>query len=188
VNPQSRYLIKGGSFRAYVKRLTEDNKLEEVLQRVSPEAQALARTPPMPSSWVDAHRLAEMVEVVYALQGREGVLRLGRDVVQRELEPFFLPMLRGIMRVVGISPASLFSRYQNILRPIVQGQDFRYEVTSPRSGTMDIRYDTTATLHWPVFAQNIAGFESIFRVCGIRGTIGELEILGPQHVRFPLSW
>jgi hypothetical protein len=92
------------------------------------------------------------------------------------------------MRVVGVSPASLLSRYQSILKTIVQGQQFRYEPTSPRSGIMEIRYDTDVTLHWGVFAQNVAGFEGIFRVCGVEGKVGEFEILGPQQARFPLSW
>jgi hypothetical protein len=188
VVPSTKYLIKGGTFRAYVKQLEEGKTLEVVLRRVSPEAATLARNPPLKSSWVDAHKLTELVEAVYALQGREGVLQLGRDVVQKQMLPFFLPMLRGIMRVVGVSPAALLSRYQSILKPIVQGQEFRYEPTSPRSGIMEIRYDTDVTLHWGVFAQNIAGFECIFRVCGVEGTVDEFEILGPQQARFPLSW
>jgi hypothetical protein len=184
----TQYLIKGGTFRAYVKQLADTNRLETVLGRVSPETAALARNLPMPSSWIDAHRLNEIVLVIYTVEGPEAALRLGRDVVDKQMLPFFLPMLRGIMKVIGVSPASLFSRYQGIVQTIVKGIGFTYTVTSPRSGIMDLRYAITTTVHRGVFSQNIAGFESIFKVCGVKGTIGEVEILGPQHARFPLSW
>ena len=184
----SRYLVKGSSFRAYVKTLEEWKKLEAALLKVSPEAAATARNPPMPSSWVDAHLLAELIEAVFQLSGREGALRLGREMVQKQMLPFFTPMLRGIMRVVGVSPQSLFSRYQSIVSTIVQGTDYNYTALSPRSGYMDIRYDTDKTMLWSAFAQNVAGFEAIFNICGVNGTVGDVEIRGAQVGRFQLSW
>jgi hypothetical protein len=188
VTQPSRYLVKGSSFRAYVKTLEEWKKLDAVLPRVSPEAATAARNPPMPSSWVDAHLLAELIEAVFAVGGKDGVLRLGRETVQKQMLPFFTPMLRGIMRVVGVTPQSLFTRYQSILTPIVQGTDYNYTVLSPRSGYMDIRYDTDKTMLWSAFAQNVAGFEAIFNICGVNGTVGEVEIRGAQVGRFQLSW
>jgi hypothetical protein len=185
---ESRYLVKGSSFRAYVKQVEELKKLDEVMARLSPAAAALAKSPPMPSSWIDAHLLAEIIEAVCVLTGREGVLRLGRDVVQRQMLPFFTPMLRGIMRVVGVSPQSLFTRYQSILTPIVQGTQYAYTIVTPRSGIMDVRYDTDRTMAWSAFAQNIAGFEGIFNICGVKGVVGEPEIKSGQWGRFPLSW
>jgi uncharacterized protein (TIGR02265 family) len=184
----SRYLIKGSSFRAYVKQLEECKKLEAVLAKASPAAIQLARNLPMPSSWVDAHLLAEIIELVNGIGGREAVLRLGRDAVQKQMLPFFTPMLRGIMRVVGVTPQSLFSRYQSILKPIVQGTEYRYTVLGPRSGSMDVAYDTDKVMPWSAFAQNFAGFEAIFDVCGVEGRVGEPEIRSGQTARFALSW
>lgn len=185
---ESRYLVKGSSFRAYVKQVEELKQLDEVLARVSPGAVALAKNLPMPSSWIDAHLLAEIIEAVCVLTGREGALKLGRDTVQRQMLPFFTPMLRGIMRVVGVSPQSLFTRYQSILTPIVQGTHYAYTVVTPRAGIMDVRYDTDRAIAWSAFAQNIAGFEAIFNICGVKGVASEPEIKTNQWGRFPLSW
>jgi hypothetical protein len=184
----SKYLIKGSCVRAYVKELEETKKLDAVLTRVSPDAAALARTPPMPSSWVDAHRLGELVEALCAIDGRDAALQLGRAAVDKQMLPLLLPMMKGIMRIIGVSPASLFSRYQTVLQTTVRGTEYRYEPTSPRSGHMDVRYETHEALPWSVFAQNVAGFESIFRLCGVKGTVGAFTLLSPQAARFPLSW
>jgi hypothetical protein len=184
----TKYLVKGSAVRAYVKQLDELKKLEAVLARVSPEAAALARNLPMPSSWVDAHRLGELVEAYATLDGRDAAVDLGRAVVDKQLSPLLLPMLQGILRIIGVSPATVFTRYESIVQTTLSGTEFRYHPTSPRSGYMDVRYDTDRALSWAMVAQNIAGFESIFKACGAGGSVGQFEMLGPHAARFPLSW
>jgi hypothetical protein len=184
----SRYLVKGSAVRAYVKELEELKKLDAVLARVSPEAAALVHDLPMPSSWVDAHRLGELVEALCVLDGRHAALELGRAAIDKQLSPLLMPMLTGILRVIGVSPATVFMRYESIVQTTVRGTEYRYQATSPRSGYMDVRYDTERTLPWAVLAQNVAGFESIFKACGANGTVGDFEIVGPHAARFPLSW
>ena len=184
----SKYLVKGSSVRAYLTELQETKKLEALTARVSPEAAALVRDPPMPSSWVDAHRMGELVEAYSGLAGHEAALELGRAVVGKHMLPFFLPMLTGIMRVIGVSPASLFARFGTIVQTSVRGVDYRYQALSDTSGRMETGYDTNRSLTWAVFAQNVAGLEAIFRVCGAKGSVGAIEIVNPQTARYPLSW
>jgi hypothetical protein len=99
-----------------------------------------------------------------------------------------MPMLGGILRVIGVSPGTVFARYESIVQTTIRGTEYHYQATSPSSGFMDVRYDTERKLPWAVFAQNVVGFESIFKACGAKGTVGDFAIVGPQSARFPLSW
>src|SRR5437773_6152040 len=99
--PSEAYRVKGATFRAYVKVLKEEGKLAAVVARLSPDAAAAVRDLPLAGSWVDALWLVEIVEAIEALQGRNAALELGRQALTREMLPFFFPMIKAVMRIMG---------------------------------------------------------------------------------------
>jgi uncharacterized protein (TIGR02265 family) len=182
------YLVKGATFRAYVKYLKTEGKLDAVLEKISPAAASALREPPLQGSWIDAHLLVEVVEAIDALEGSEGVLKMGREVIRREMLPFFFPMIQTVMRVMGTSPATLLARFPQLVQTSVQGVEFHYRVTSPTSGTMEAYYATDRPLKRCAFLQSVPPIEQILRVCGVQGTVSEPDVRSPKLVHYHIRW
>jgi hypothetical protein len=182
------YRVKGTTLRAYLKYLKEQSQLDGIRTRVSPESAKVMADPPLPGSWVDARVLQEMVEAVYQTRGgEEAVLVMGRAVT-REMLPGFVGVLQGVLKIFGASPAFIFPRLNDLLRPIVQGQDYRYTAGAERNGTMDVSYATKQPAPYSAFVSSMLAVELVFHLCGVKGRCGRPEVTGPQSARFSVSW
>src|SRR5262249_52061067 len=102
--------------------------------------------------------------------------------------PFFAPVLKSILRVLGTSPSFLFARYNAVLRNHIEGLDFDYTPTSERSGTMIARYHTTKTVPLCNFIASVPALETILVVCGTPGQVSKPEVTGPQSAKYKISW
>src|SRR5262249_38761482 len=122
----SSYRVKGSTFRAHVKHLDKVKKLGPVLDRLSPQAAQAVTTLPLPTSWLDASLLDEIIEKVAEVYGIDRVLEMERELLKGEVLPFVFPMLSGVMRVLGTSPATLFGKFHELTRTMVQGIEFTY--------------------------------------------------------------
>ena|SRR5438105_254370 len=182
------YRIKGKAFRAHLNYLRDGGRFHQVRALVSPEIAAIMDHPPLPSAWVEGKIQEAIRDGVYELEGAVGVLRMARAAIDREMLPFFFPVLRGIMRMVGTSPATLFARLEDIIRSSCQGIDFRYTALSERSGVMNVAYHHDRHINEIGLLTVVPSLETVFRVCAVAGTVGEPEILGPREARFQLHW
>jgi hypothetical protein len=148
----------------------------------------VVRNPPLPGTWIDAWPLFEMVEVIYALEGREGVLQMQRELLRLDVVPLLLPMLSGILRLFGTSPATLYKRFGDVIKTTMEGIRFQYTATSERSGTMEIEYDTDRTIPECAFLTVVAAMETVQRLCGVPGSVSDPEIRGPRRATYQLAW
>jgi hypothetical protein len=184
---QATYRIKGTTYRAHAKYLKDHRIVEAVMSRLSPEAAAALADPPLPGSWMDARLLEEIVEAVHAIEGDEGVLRLARQAI-KDMLPAMVPIMQGVLRIFGASPSFLLPRMNDLIRPTVQGLEFKYTPVGERACTMDIHYATTRVLPRCSFVTTRAAFEQILSLCSTKGTITGPEVRGPQTARYQISW
>jgi hypothetical protein len=182
------YRVKGGIFRSHVLYLKKHHKLEAVLARLSPKTAALVTTLPLASSWVEGPALDEIVEAVDALEGTAAVLEMEEAMLRLDVVPLVLPMLQGILRICGTSPATLLKRFGDITRTSVQGLDFRYEPTSERSGQMEVRYSTHKAMARCSFMTTVPALMAAVRICGIQGTVSDPVIHGPRSAVYRICW
>src|SRR5690349_2839393 len=76
-----KYRVKGTTFRAYVEYLEKSGMLDHVLPQLSPEAARLVANRPLPGGWVGGRLLDEFCAAVYALDGKEGIVKMQRAIL-----------------------------------------------------------------------------------------------------------
>jgi hypothetical protein len=181
-------LVKGATVRAHLKWLAKDGKLEAVLQRVPPETAALIRNPPLASTWIDSQVMEPMMCALEELGGKAAILRMSRDELREDLMTPLRPMIAGVLRLFGTSPATIYGRLNDMVKTTVRGMEFKFQSLSERSGSMEVRYDVEREIPTCMFVSCMAALEMVPELCGHRGRVGEPERLGPAVARFDVSW
>ncbi len=133
------YEVKGAALRAYIKELERKGWLDAVSAKISPEARAAFAAPPPASSWMDAAPIEELMGVVEALHGEQSVRALSHGA-QKDLVPVLRPVIEGVLRIFGASPATMYARMELLTRTSLRGVEFGWEAASPESGTMEVRF------------------------------------------------
>jgi hypothetical protein len=182
------YRVKGWIFRAHIAYLKRHGKLDAVVARLSQAAAGAVVSLPLAGSWIEGPLLDEIVEGVDALEGSPGVLAMEEAMLRIEMVQVLLPMVQGVMRIFGASPASLFKRFGDLVRTSSHGIEFQYVETSERSGTMEVRYHTDKTMTRPSFMTTVPALHAILRFCGTSGTVSDPEIRAPQFAQYHISW
>ena len=181
------YLVKGTVFRANAQVLAESGWLAATQAGLPADVAALLDQLPLAGTWLPGRMCEQVAEVVSTLHGLEAVRHLAREVV-RVLFPFYMPMLQGIMRVLGASPARLFARYEDLARLHIKGMRFEYQATSPRSGVVDAHFLVHRQRIESAFVTVGCSLEAVYQVCGISGQVADPEIVSPDHGRYLVSW
>ena len=185
----SKYRVKGAVVRSYLKFLEREKLLGRVLEQLSPEHAAVLKQPPLVGTWVDAWALIETSRAVLALSGPEGLRRMARETIDTHSRyDFIMPFLLGVMRLFGMSPASLFARFNELARTSVEGMEFRYTAKSDRAGVMMVRYDLDRPIPSFCWMTTAAVLENTFIICKTKGTVGEARTLGANSAEFDLAW
>ena len=180
--------MKGAVVRSYLKHLDKEKLLGRVVEQLSEEHAALLRTPPLVGTWVDAWALIETSRVVLAIGGPEAMKRMARETADTHSRyDFIRPFLLGVMRLFGVSPATLFSRLDDLAKTSVEGMAFRYTAKTATSGTIEVRYLIDKPIPAFCWMATTAVLENIFAICKIKGTVGEPRISQNSAV-YDLSW
>lgn len=184
-----KYRVKGAMIRSYVKYLEREKLLGRVIEQLSPEYAALLKDPPLVGTWVDAWALVETGRAALALVGPEGFKRMALETVDAHSRyDFIRPFLLGVMRLFGMSPATLFSRLDDLSRTSVEGMEFRYTAKTPQSGVVQVRYLVDKPIPAFCWISTAAVFENIFVICKIPGKVGECRVGRQNTGEYDVSW
>jgi hypothetical protein len=185
---KNQYLVKGSVVRAHIAYLAKNNKLTSVLSRVGPATVACIHHPPLAGSWVAAGLLVDVVAALHQIAGDRAVLDMSNEFIQEQAVQSLIPMVQGVLRIFGTSPASLFNRFSELTRTSVRGVDYKYTVISERSGMMSTETHTDLTLPAAAFLPRIPAFELALKLCGKKGTVGLPERIGSTQARYLIQW
>jgi len=169
------YEVKGSAFRGYVTQIEKLGALAEVRARVPPETLAALETPPLPSVWIDAIIVEDLIGALEAARGLDAVRAVTKNGQQGTMLPVVRPILTGLLRLFGATPATLLARFPDFTRTVQRGIQFRWESESPRAGRLVVTFGRP---HVPRHA--FIGMESacwlILDLCGLKGTVAPTEI------------
>jgi hypothetical protein len=187
VAPKAGYSIKGSLVRGYLEQVRRLAILPEVIERVSASSRQLIADPPMPSTWLDASVIEEMVNAVEELRGLEGVRALTAEGLKTGLLALMQPVIAGMLRLFGATPETLLSRFGEFAAGNVKGLSFRWERESDRAGKLHIQFPRQ------VPRNAFIGFESgcriILDLCSKQGRVEDAVLAatgGSGFVR--VSW
>jgi hypothetical protein len=179
--------LKGSTLRSYVSVLTRDGHRDAVLAQVPPDTAAQITDPPLATAWVDFVHVVRITQAVEALYGTVGVREFARKAIDDAKKPH-LRVLEAVMRLFGVSPASVFKRLNDVIKHTIENNIFSYAPTSDRSGVMEVRWLVDYEVPTCMFIGVATTFQVIFESCGVRGFVGAPERLGPGAARFRLQW
>ncbi len=163
--------------------------LEEVRPRVSPETRKLLDNPPLAGVWMDGFAVEDLNLAVSQLRGLDILPAISARAMATGMTPILRPVVEGMMRLFGMSPAALFSRLPTISRSSVRGIEFMWKGETDQTGVMAVRLPRPdAGLH--VLYPFCGSFEHTCAVCGRKGTVSKPEVTRDAHTtaRYRISW
>src|SRR5205807_3716495 len=140
---EGSYRVKGSTLRKEIEYLSDTGRLPTILALLSPEARALVTNPPLASAWIDGALVDEVLAALYNSEGPQAILSMQRQLIFGPIMALLLPVSTGLVRVLGASPAALYSRFAEMTKRNVEGVDYKYTSLSHRSGKMLVRFLST---------------------------------------------
>ncbi|MCU0697438.1 MAG: hypothetical protein MUC96_13005 [Myxococcaceae bacterium] len=169
-----------------VKSIRAAGLLEAVLERVPPETRAVVDNP-YGQRWHPWTHGAALATAVLELAGPRALEDITFVMARDSFGPILTPMLQVALTLMGMSPASVFSRVDQSIKPAIQGVTARFDATGPTSGAVSFEYPTVpapfADTSWR------GGLRFMFHLVGLEGRIGPCERLeGGRVLRYAVSW
>jgi hypothetical protein len=179
--------LKAFTFRSYIKLLVKDGRRDAVMALVPPETAALIADPPLAGSWMDLQHINNISVAIETIAGMAAVRDLARRGTDEARKPY-MGVVESVLKLFGTSPATLFKRMNSLVSSFIEGIDYRFTSTTPRSGVMEVAYKTDHEVPICVFVSGMMSFQVLLDACGVKGAIDQPERLGPNKARYQIRW
>jgi hypothetical protein len=170
------YEVKGTLVRAYIREVEKLGLAEEVATRVSADTRAQMRELPLPSLWLDGSVIEELINAVDAVRGVEAVRTVTKQG-QLAILPFLRPFIGGILRLFGTSPATLFSRMNQMSSNMTRGPEITWKSETDQSGELRVAFPMRKNLPRNVFIGFESGVLNIIEMCDKKGAVEDARIV-----------
>lgn len=183
--------VKGAFLRGYRAALQDLGLYAEVLEGCTPAVREALEMPPPTSSWVDYALVEGILRVVEAKRGMRTVRKLGHDAVSAGVAPFMQIFVQGLLRVFGVSPATLFANLNRVAAQTTRGMAYAYEATSEASGIMTVSLVERRNVEPIVWQASAGGLEIVFDTCKIGGHVQDPVLVDNglgNTTQFRVTW
>jgi hypothetical protein len=110
-----------------------------------------------------------------------------RRVTDEARKPYMV-VVEGLLKLFGTSPATLFKRLNDMIKHFSRNLYYTYTETGPRSGSMEVFYDTYFDVPMCSMIGPVQTFHVILESCGVKGIVGAAQPAGHNRVRFSIQW
>jgi len=179
--------IKGNIIRVWASAIEKAGLMPRIQSRLSKETLEVLRKPPLAGSWTAVTPLAELFLAVHDVCGRDAALKFARQTT-RDIAPFYTGMIGALLRLFGTSPASLFSRLNELIKQTMDGLEYRWQSTGDRSGTIEIFYPAGSMVQSAQFLNFIPTIEMMFELCKVKGTVSDPTATSDRSAKFTVGW
>lgn len=169
----ANYEVKASALRGYVSVLQRRGFLEELLRDASEGTRRVVASPPAASAWIDATPTEELMALLAEKKGLARVREVSREALDEGVVPLVLPLVSGILRLFGTSPATLLARTELLTRPNLRGVSFRFTSSGEKSGVMVLTFDRDREVPLHRFVAFAGAFELTLRMCRTSGVVDE---------------
>jgi hypothetical protein len=185
--------VKGAFLRGYRAALESLGLYSKVIERSSPRVRDALQTPPPTSAWVEYALCEEILRIVEGERGMIGVRKLGHDGVTAGVAPFMQVFVQGLLRLFGISPATIFTHMNRVAGQTTRGLHYTYVPTSESAGVITVALPSrkAGQVDPTVWYASAGGLEIVFETCNVTGHVQE-PIVAKDGVgnsaQFRVSW
>jgi hypothetical protein len=177
--------LKASTFRSYVKLLVADGRLAEVRAQVPPDTQRMLDDPPLASTWMEWRHTEAMVLAIEKQWGTPAIRDYSRRSIA-EMRGINLRIAEGILRIFGMSPATVYKKMNDSIRSLCEGMEYEYTSLGERVGRIEASY--AEPVPDCVMLGTVASLEEILRICRVKGTVDGPKRLSPKSAEFHVSW
>ena len=185
-------MVKGAFLRGYRAALESLGMYAMVLERVSPRVRDALMTPPPTSAWVEYALCEEILRAVEKERGMIGVRKLGHDAVTAGVAPFMQIFVQGLLRLFGVSPATIFTHMNRVAGQTTRGMGYTYVPTSEFAGLVTVSLPSRKTaVDTTVWYASAGGLSIVFDTCNVVGHVQEPVVVPDGHsnaAQFRVSW
>lgn len=182
---------KGSVVRSLALTLVAHQLLDGVAAAVSPPARAMLLDPPLPTQWIDGRVLNEILEAILQIHGSEVLRRLNRESIERGVSPLIRGVAESLLRVFGVSPATLLSRMSRVGGTMSRGVLYHYTADTETSGAFELEYPALVDVPLGASIATVGGLDLVFDMCAVRGTFGPPVVVANgrrNRVSFAVKW
>jgi hypothetical protein len=169
------YELKCWTVRAHLSQVAKLPAFAAVLEKLPAETRRTLEELPLPAAWMDGMVLQDLLVAVDAVAGIEAARQVSLRAQETSIGPLLMPIVSGLLRVFGATPASLLSRFGELTRTQLRGIDLRWTPDGPRSGRLVATFP-----HKGNERAAFIGFETsceyMMRLCRVTGRVSATEI------------
>jgi len=168
------YQLKALTFRAYLAQIEKIGALAEVKARVAVDTLRAIDSPPLPTAWIDPSVFEDMMCALEAARGLAVVRQVAKDALEGGTLANLLPIVGGLLRLFGTSPATLLSRVPEFSKPVSRGVEYQWELESTTSGRLTISFPRRVPR--VTYVSFEAGLGLILDLCRVQGAVSAADI------------
>jgi len=183
--------VKGAFLRGYCAALKSLGMYGAVLERGSARVREALEMPPPTSAWIDYALCEEILAIVASERGPIGARKLGHDAVTAGVAPFMQIFVQGLLRLFGVSPATIFRHMNKVAGQTTRGVEYTYAATSESSGVVTVAFPGRREVESAVWYSSAGGLEIVFETCGFIGHVQDPVVVNKGHgvsADFRVSW
>jgi hypothetical protein len=148
---------------------------------VTAETRTLMRDLPLQTVWLDGIVIEDLINAVESVRGMEAV-RIVTRKGQMAIVPVLRPIIGGLLRLFGASPATLFSRLHQFSSNHTRGPELTWKPESDHAGELHVTFPHRKNASRNMFVGFESGMHNIFELCDKEGTVEEARILGATGI------
>lgn len=135
------FRTRAGAWRGFIELLHERELFEPVRARVPPPVQRLMDTPPLAVSWMPAMGFQFVFRALDELVSPEAFVQLAHDSVVKGPLRRMKPVIEGIIRIFGASPAAFLQKTPQLMASQVEGITFSIDELGEGYAIVGVCYD-----------------------------------------------
>jgi hypothetical protein len=137
---ETGFVSKATAFRGLLEAVADAGVAHEVRQAASPELLPWLTEPPLGSAWMPAVVFQPVFAAVDRVGGEDLLRRIAAASMRQGAMRVMQPLVEGMLRLFGASPAAFYQRLPGILANQLKGVEFTVREASERHVLMTVRY------------------------------------------------
>jgi hypothetical protein len=175
---KQRPALKGVLVRQFRGWVVERGLLDRTRSKLPSEFADALDSDVFVTDWIDFRVMGAIIYGLESVTSPQTVFDAMRAVSRTGTVPRIQPILDGIVRLFGLSPAALFSRMNLINRATTRGIETAWSPRGEREGVISMTFDgpVDPPSPWGLYSSAAlnawAGTaQTVFDVCDVRGTV-----------------
>ena len=98
------------------------------------------------------------------------------------------PMVRNILRMIGASPATIYRRWDDLVKTVMRDVHWEWRATADNAGVFVLTYPHGSNVPMRAFCSTVAGLEYGLVLAGKSGVVSDPVRVDHNSAEFEIRW